>query len=197
MTAVDIEVDPAIEAKVDRFIEADLDAGIPESVGTDYDVIVAADVLEHVRHPERVLADARSRLAPGGRVIVSVPNFGHWYPRSRVAMGIFDYDRRGILDASHVRFFTRRSFLHIAKQAGFEVARSDTTSLPLEVLERGSASASTRRGIRNALRGADRLGLTLRPTLFAYQFLFDLMPAQTPAEIAVPEIDGSADASTE
>jgi 2-polyprenyl-3-methyl-5-hydroxy-6-metoxy-1,4-benzoquinol methylase len=194
VTAVDIAIHPGVEAKVDRFVVADLDAGIPKTVGGDYDVILAADVLEHVRQPEQVLADARALLRPGGRVIVSIPNFAHWYPRSRVAMGVFDYDRRGILDATHVRFFTRRSFLHVATQAGFEVARSDTTSLPLEVLERGSASDSRDRSARSVLQGFDRLALALRPTLFAYQFLFDLTPEPRSPQIALPEIDHLPDA---
>ena len=189
VTAVDIAIHPGVKAKVDRFVEGDLDEGIPETVGGHYDLILAADVLEHVRQPEQVLADARALLRPGGRVMVSIPNFGHWYPRSRVAMGIFDYDRRGILDATHVRFFTRRSFLHVAKQAGFEVARSGTTALPLEVLERGTASDATGGSVRSVLQGVDRLALALRPTLFAYQFLFELTPAPTSREIEVPEID--------
>ena len=58
------------------------------------------------RSAARDSAAAASRR--GGTVVTSVPNFGHWYPRSRVAVGRFDYDRRGILDAGHLRFFTRR-----------------------------------------------------------------------------------------
>ena len=194
VTAVDIAMHPDVEAKVDRFVEADLDGGIPETVGGEYDVILAADVLEHVRNPEQVLADARAMLRPGGRVIVSIPNFGHWYPRSRVAIGVFDYDRRGILDATHVRFFTRRSFLHMATHAGFEVARSDTTSLPSEVLERGSGNESDGAVVQQVLQGVDRLALAVRPTLFAYQFLFDLTPAPKPPQIAVPELGPSPNA---
>ena len=63
---------------------------------------------------ERRRERARSRTAI---VIASVPNFGHWYPRPRVALGRFDYDRRGILDVGHVRFFTRQSFEHIVDDA--------------------------------------------------------------------------------
>src|SRR5690606_26256327 len=120
------------------------------------------------------------------RVIVSVPNFGHWYPRARVAVGAFDYDRRGILDSTHVRFFTRRSFLHLVDSAGFTVRRQETTGLPLEVAERGAGEegaggAATAAG-PGVLQRLDRLAVRLRPTLFAYQFLFDLAPAPAPLD---------------
>jgi glycosyltransferase involved in cell wall biosynthesis len=175
VTAVDVEALPGIEDRVDRFIRADLEAGIPDEVGDGYDVVVAADVLEHVRRPEQLLADARRVLRPGGRLLVSIPNFAHWYPRTRVALGAFDYDRRGILDATHVRFFTRRSFLHLARQAGYAVRRTGVTSLPLEVVERGGDVGSAK-GLRSVVQRIDRLALSVRPTLFGYELLFDLTP---------------------
>ncbi|MBK5223263.1 MAG: methyltransferase domain-containing protein [Acidimicrobiia bacterium] len=157
----------------------DLDDGIPADVGSDigsgFDLILAVDVLEHVRHPDRVLDDARRLLRPDGRVLVAVPNFGHWYPRLRTMFGTFDYDRRGILDADHVRFFTRRSFLRLARGSGFSVRRSATTGLPLEVTARGAAPSTSPTPGR-FVRRADRLLGRLRPTLFGYQFLFDLAP---------------------
>ena len=109
VTGVDVEkIDPVTD-RLDRFIAADLDQGIPAETGEGYDVVLAADVLEHVRRPESLLRDAAGVLAPGGTVVTSVPNFAHWYPRLRVGIGRFDYDRRGILDADHLRFFTRRA----------------------------------------------------------------------------------------
>ena len=106
VTGVDLVAHDGVKERVDRFVEADLEHGVPPEVGEPFDVVLAADVLEHVRSPGRILEDVRSVLAPGGSLMVSVPNFGHWYPRARVALGRFDYDRRGILDQDHVRFFT-------------------------------------------------------------------------------------------
>ncbi|MPY93555.1 MAG: methyltransferase domain-containing protein [Acidimicrobiia bacterium] len=185
VTGVDLAPVGDVESRVDRFVQADLDGGIPEEVGEDYDLVLAADVLEHVRRPERVLADARRLLRPDGRVMVSIPNFAHWYPRARVALGAFDYDRRGILDRTHVRFFTRRSFLHLVEGAGFTVRRQDTTGLPLEVAERGAAEEEVGdaggRSSGSLLQRLDRLAVRVRPTLFAYQFLFDLAPILHPS----------------
>ena len=89
---------------------------------------------------------------------------------------MFDYDRRGILDATHVRFFTRRSFLHLATQAGFTVRRSDVTGLPLEVAERGAGEIDDAPAKPGLVQRIDRLATRARPQLFAYQFLFDLAP---------------------
>ncbi len=146
VTGVDRHKLDGVGERVDRFVEADLDQGIPDEVGGDYDVVLAADVLEHVREPARLLADIRTRVAPGGRVITSVPNFGHWYPRGRVAAGRFDYDRRGILDQGHVRFFTRASFERLVAATGFGVRRRVAVGLPLEVTARGSATTRATTG---------------------------------------------------
>jgi hypothetical protein len=104
---------------------------------------------------------------------VSVPNFAHWYPRLRVLLGRFDYDRRGILDAGHLRFFTRATFERLVDRVGMRVRRRSTAGLPVEVAERGGDVPDSAE--RFAAR-VDRIGLTLWPTLFGYQFLFELEP---------------------
>ncbi len=182
VTGVDAEKHEGVGDRLDRFLEADLDSGLPDEVGDGYDVVLAADVLEHVRRPDRLLAEARGRLSPGGRVIASVPNFAHWYPRARVALGRFDYDRRGILDAGHLRFFTERSFGRLAEESGFAVRRREAVGLPFEVVERGGADAGASGGalVRTA-RGVDRAGVGLWPSLFAYQWLFELEPDSRPS----------------
>ena len=139
--------------------------------------MLCGDGLEHVRSPEQVLEEARGRLRAGGSVITSVPNFGHWYPRARVALGRFDYDARGILDRGHLRFFTRRSFARLVESHGWEIRRQESIGLPLEVADRGATGASPRAG-RGLVRRLDHLAVAARPTLFAYQFLFELAPVR-------------------
>lgn len=166
-----------VRERLTDFYEADLEAGIPAEVGDGYDVVLAADVLEHVRDPAAVLDQVRDRLRPGGRVIASIPNFGHWYPRARVAVGRFDYDARGILDQGHLRFFTKRSFARMVEAAGWSIARTEAIGLPLGVVERGGAEAPSEQGGLRTLAGRlDRGVVALRPQLFAYQFLFELAP---------------------
>ena len=118
VVGVDVRESPGVRDRVHEFYEADLEKGIPDAAGDGYDVVIAADVLEHVRDPAATLAQIREVLRPGGTLLASIPNFGHWYPRARVALGLFDYDARGILDRDHVRFFTRRSFARLVRDAG-------------------------------------------------------------------------------
>jgi glycosyltransferase involved in cell wall biosynthesis len=175
VTGVDVEKHDGIAERVDRFFEADLDAGIPDEVGGGYDVILAADVLEHVRRPEVLLAASLDRLAPDGRVVVSIPNFGHWYPRLRVASGFFDYDRRGILDGGHVRFFTRRSFERLATRAGLRIVRREAVGLPQQVVQQGTGPGGPGPGrLARVLARLNEASVSLRPTFFAYQFVYEL-----------------------
>jgi glycosyltransferase involved in cell wall biosynthesis len=167
VTAVDVIEIPGVRDRVDRFIEADLDRGLPAEALADgpYDVVLAADVLEHVREPEQLLEQIRGVLAPGGSLIASVPNFGHWYARGRTALGLFDYDQRGVLDRGHVRFFTRRGLRRRLRNAGFSITREEATGLPLDVLAGGQGRW------RRLLATLDRLLVTARPQLFGYQFV--------------------------
>jgi len=175
VTGVDAQDHAGVRDRLDAFVIADLEQGIPAEVGGGYDIIVMADVLEHVRNPGRILDEARGRLRAGGSVIVSIPNFAHWYPRVRVALGAFDYDRRGILDRGHLRFFTRRSFERLVQDANFAVTRHEAVGLPLEVVERGQGDENASGlSAMEALRRVEGVGLMLRPTLLAYQFLYEL-----------------------
>ena len=175
VVGVDAVEEPGVRERVDRFVLADLDDGIPVEVGDGFDVVIAADVIEHVRDPEHLVASARKLLAPGGVILASVPNFAHWYPRARVAAGRFDYDARGILDRGHLRFFTRRSFEQLVADSGLEVARREAVGTPFEVVNR--AGGGGRGALVRAAERVDRIGVALRPTLFAYQFLYELRAA--------------------
>jgi SAM-dependent methyltransferase len=178
VTGVEGEELGQVRARVHRFIHADLDEGIPREAGQGYDVVLLADALTRARRPELLLAQAHDVLAPGGTVVACVANFGHWYPRSRVALGAFDYDRRGILDNRSVRFYTRRSFEHLMVSQDFQVQRREALGLPVEVLRRGSRQAGAPMGrVGTFLQRVGSLGVALRPTLFAYQFLYELAPA--------------------
>jgi hypothetical protein len=93
-----------------------------------------------------------------------------------VAAGRFDYDRRGILDRDHIRLFTRRSFERLAGSSGLSFRRREAVGLPLEVADRGGAVDVTAGRLGRIARRVDGFGVTLAPTLFAYQFLFELEP---------------------
>ena len=173
VTGVDLVKHEGIGERVDSFVEADLNQGLPDEAGSEMRVIIAADVLEHVIDPHALLSDMAGRLATGGEILVSIPNFGHWYPRARVAAGRFDYDQRGPLDVGHVRFFTRRSFERLVDQCGLRITARETVGSPVDVVERGTASPVMVNAV-NRLSAADRAATRAWPTLFGYQFLYRL-----------------------
>ena len=174
VVGLDAVTHKGVHERLDGFIEVDLNQGLPDDLGDNFDVVLAADVIEHTIDPTRLLQQLREKLTPGGVLLASVPNFAHWYPRARVALGRFDYDRRGILDSGHVRFFTRRSFERTVRDAGYEVGRREAVGLPFEVMERGGGSPKR---TEKTLSTIDRIGVSMWPTMFGYQFLYQLRPA--------------------
>ena len=76
-----------------------------------YDFIVCADVLEHIKSPERVVEACQKLLKPDGRLIISIPNAAYCGLVGELLSGEFRYREEGLLDQTHLRFFTRRSLL--------------------------------------------------------------------------------------
>lgn len=185
VTGVDLYCDPAVGDRVDVFLQADLEAGLPERVGGGFDLIIAADVLEHLRNSDRLLQQIGARLAPDGRILISVPNFGHWYPRLRTVTGWFDYDQRGILDRTHVRFFTRRSLLAMMRKNGFDVLTLRASGLPLPDADpsRSGPRRLLRRAAGAVVGALDRASVRVWPTMFAYQFVLAVRPVPAPESV--------------
>jgi glycosyltransferase involved in cell wall biosynthesis/ubiquinone/menaquinone biosynthesis C-methylase UbiE len=170
---IDAEKLDGVGERLDGFVEADLNEGIPAEAGGDFDVVVATNAFERVVDPEALMAQLPGVLAPRGVIIASVPNVAHWYPRARVLTGHFDYERRGIFDSGHLRFFTQKSFERMAERAGLRVRRRASSGVPVEVAERGGPSPSR---LMRVVAAVDKLGLATSPNLFSYQFLFELEP---------------------
>lgn len=131
-----IEGDPALAQAgapyCERMITANLNREVPEVQGQGpFDAILYGDVLEHLIDPLRVLVELNRSLVPDGFVIVSVPNIAHLYIRLLLLLGRFDYIDRGILDNTHLRFFTARSLRALLDDAGLVVDRFTATPAPL------------------------------------------------------------------
>jgi 2-polyprenyl-3-methyl-5-hydroxy-6-metoxy-1,4-benzoquinol methylase len=92
--------------------------------GLQFDAIIFADVLEHVPWPVGALQRYLQWLAPDGSVIVSLPNVGLWSVRLAHLAGRWEYEETGVLDRTHLRFFTRRSARWMMGQAGLEPVAS-------------------------------------------------------------------------
>jgi 2-polyprenyl-3-methyl-5-hydroxy-6-metoxy-1,4-benzoquinol methylase len=157
----------------DAVVQADVEsAALPWAPGA-FDVIICADVLEHLRDPQAVLRRLKSFLASDGWMIVSVPNVAHWSVRLSLLAGRFDYRPSGILDETHLRFFTRRSIRGLMRQAGMSIGWEAVTPLPIAHWIDGSPW-------RRPLRVVEYLDWTLArlwPGLFAYQLVVAARPA--------------------
>ncbi|MBL8025202.1 MAG: class I SAM-dependent methyltransferase [Fibrobacteres bacterium] len=84
-----------------------------------FDYIVCADVLEHLVDPWSVLADLKNRLSPTGALIASIPNIRNRLVIANLLSGVFDYHDEGVLDRTHLRFFTFNSILSLFTKAGY------------------------------------------------------------------------------
>ena len=114
--------------RLSTVIEADLQdfSAVPATVGSrKFDVIIFADVLEHLAWPIGVLREYLNLLKDEGSVIVSLPNVGLWSVRFALLFGSFRYEDSGVLDRTHLRFFTQRNAMEMLDAAGLQpIART-------------------------------------------------------------------------
>ena len=121
---VELSETAAAEARgrLDRVWAADLAELDWAEIPDDYDVIIAADVLEHLADPWATLRILRHHLAPGGTVVASIPNVRYWkVVFDLLVRGEFRYVDEGILDRTHLRFFTRTSIRRLFADSGYVV----------------------------------------------------------------------------
>lgn len=111
------EARPHLDRLVNGAVEG-LDL-VEEFGAAQFDVVVFADILEHVKDPASLLRQARPLLAPGGFAVISVPNVAHASVRLALLRGRFDYEPAGLLDRTHLRFFTRASLEEMVGNSGF------------------------------------------------------------------------------
>jgi SAM-dependent methyltransferase len=162
-----VEPDPvareALEARYER-VFASLDQ-VP--AGERHDVGLLLDVIEHTPDPKATLESVARALGPGATLLVSVPNVAHWSVRFQLLFGRFEYRPSGILDRTHLRFFTRRSFLRTLREAGLVVEGESFAIEPIELLW----PALDGNVVWRALRAVRRSLAWLWPGLLAFQLL--------------------------
>jgi 2-polyprenyl-3-methyl-5-hydroxy-6-metoxy-1,4-benzoquinol methylase len=182
---VEIDAAAADEARrhARRTVVADLESGgwVEALGGARYDAIVCADVIEHLRDGEALLARLRPLLADGGELLLSVPNVAH----SAVIAGLlderFEYGGEGLLDPTHLRLYTWRSLASALDRAGYAIRAWDATVLaPFETEFRGRSEA-----LDPALREA----LERRPHAFVYQWLVRVVPGHDAGPAAPPALE--------
>lgn len=149
-------------------IAAELDADWTVAVGSRrFNAVFALDILEHLKSPERSASQIFSVMEPGGKLYASTGNVSYWIIRGIHILGHFNYGRRGILDLTHTRLFTVKSFKRLLRNAGFRIDSVRCFGPPIADLGGG------RNGI---LLMIDRISALLArywKGLFGYQILLE------------------------
>jgi predicted TPR repeat methyltransferase len=153
-----------LRGRFDHIVIADLETVTRLPAGLD--AIVLADILEHLRDPASLLGLVREALASEGRLFVSVPNIANITVRIGLLFGIFEYRERGILDETHLRFYTMRAIKRQMERAGFRIVAVRGSSIPVRLIVPWVPDA--------LLRFGERLLATVTQwwrALFAYQII--------------------------
>lgn len=115
----------------------------------DYDVIVFADVIEHIADPEVTLRWAGGKLAPDGRIIALIPNSANWKFRRKILWGDWSYEETGYFDRDHVRFFDIRTTRELGLRCGLAELDvhyvADKLPKPVNTWRAGAAVAARKR----------------------------------------------------
>jgi 2-polyprenyl-3-methyl-5-hydroxy-6-metoxy-1,4-benzoquinol methylase len=155
-------------SQMSRCLVADIESEIPESLlDRSFDVLIFSHVLEHLRHPSEVLARFAGLLRDGGQALIAVPNVMFWQMRLRFLRGDFEYDSSGILDDTHLRFFTyvTAEQMLFAPESSLRVASKTATGhVPLPGLRQYLLP-------RDVGASIDRWACSCWPNLFGWQIL--------------------------
>jgi glycosyltransferase involved in cell wall biosynthesis len=174
-TVTGIEQDPGM-AELARQYCREMFVGDVEKIDLSglgrYDAIIFGDVLEHLHHPGAVLEKLSCLLKPGGKILLSLPNIANIWVRIGLLIGRFNYTRVGILDETHLRFFTLKTAKQLAADSGLDVISTGVTPIPLPLI-----LPSTSQGRPLRFLHIINWGLTkLRKTLLGYQFILVCRP---------------------
>ena len=135
-----------------------------------YDYIICADVLEHLHNPDKVLERLKSLLKPDGSILISIPNFTHSSVLVNLFNDIFEYNEIGLLDNTHIHFFTYKSFMKMVKDAGLIPVQEDATFAATYKTELKTKLSDVSGSIAKVIMGKKYSN--------AYQYLFELKDAQ-------------------
>lgn len=137
-----------------------------EEILSGYDAVVFGDVLEHLSEPNLALKRIIGLQPSGCKFIISVPNVANILVRLSLLFGHFDYAERGILDRTHLRFFTYKTFISLLKEAGLDILCIHVTPIPLELVSPFFSSS-----VGRFLYAIFAHVTFLLPTLMGFQFV--------------------------
>ena len=116
-----------------EYLEGDIEKVDFNTLGK-FDVVIAGDVIDHLIDPANFIERCRNILNTNGRLILSVPNVAHWSVRLNLVFGRFPRRDRGILDKTHLHFYTQESIKNLLKEKGFGIKKLEVTPIPLPLI---------------------------------------------------------------
>jgi 2-polyprenyl-3-methyl-5-hydroxy-6-metoxy-1,4-benzoquinol methylase len=180
VSGLEYDAESAEDARphLDRLVVGDVETlDLAEAFdGERFDVVVFGDVLEHLRDPLAALRKARTVLAERGSVVASIPNIAHGSVRLALLAGRFDYQELGLLDNTHVRFFTRSSIEDLFREAGM---------VPIDVRRTTAGFFDTPVPVRESEFAPEVVDAVLAdPESTTYQFVLRAVPDDADAAVA-------------
>jgi len=160
---------PDLRDRFDQVLITDLER--VKQLPPRIDAIVLADVLEHLRDAPALLKLVRQSLADDGHIFVSVPNIANITVRLGLLFGVFEYRERGILDNTHLRFYTMRTIRREIENAGFRIVAVRGSSVPLRLILPGVPDFLLRIGEKLLT-----IATAMWKSLFAYQIIIVAEP---------------------
>jgi O-antigen biosynthesis protein len=179
VTGIELDPDAAAQASdhCERVIVGDAETlDLAAELGDErFDAVLFADVLEHLRGPAALLRRVRPFVAEGGVVVASIPNIAHISVRLALLGGEFRYRELGLLDDTHLRFFTRESIVDLFESSGFVVSTWLRRRIELE-----DAEINPRVAVPNQLDAEVRAD----PEATTYQFVVSAVPSDAASQLA-------------
>ena len=103
----------------------DLANGLPLQFSNKYDAIICSHVLEHIVYPQKLLEDVKEVMVPNNTILlIAIPNLLVYKNRLKILFGEFNYEKEGLMDYTHVRWYTFKSINKLLKDAGFEIEKA-------------------------------------------------------------------------
>jgi len=155
VVGIELDADAAAVAEkwAERVVVGNLDTGDlwSELEGEQFDAITFGDVLEHLRNPLETLRSAVRNLKPSGIVAISVPNIAHGDVRMTLMQGEFPYHETGLLDRTHIKFFTKQSLSEMLREAGLVLVETRRVAKPLFQTELGVERDTVDQSVVNSI----------------------------------------------
>ncbi|MGB8427382.1 MAG: glycosyltransferase [Desulfobacterales bacterium] len=167
------EIAKQASEELDNVIIGDIAAALPKIPEAYFDTIIFADVLEHLADPYSVLDKVQSKLKSGGQVVASIPNVQHWSVLKDLLEGRWEYKSAGILDKTHLRFFTRKSVIELFQNAGYKILDVKATVLENQCIPDRIVKALSNTGLEVSSLAEDSR---------YYQYIVKAVPLKVDAE---------------